>query len=121
MPQTIVPASIAADKTKLYLDHQSKLILRTRYSASIKVCGRQVLSIFCVNERTGTKETSRKIKPTISADEKLMPDAGGTNSSPVRAMGKWKYRSQHCGHLRRMSQVTAGTTAPPIIQYSSGW
>lgn len=33
MPQTIVPASIAADKTKLYLDHQSKLILRTRYSA----------------------------------------------------------------------------------------
>lgn len=34
MPQTIVPASIAADKTKLYLDHQSKLILRTRYSAS---------------------------------------------------------------------------------------
>ena len=86
MPQTIVPASIAADKTKLYLDHQSKLILRTRYSA--RPTHTHVSTYRRQRGQTGSTSHPRKIKPTMSDDEKLMPDAGGTSSSPVKAIGK---------------------------------
>lgn len=92
-PQMIVPASMAADSTKLYLDHHSKFLRRTRYSGNLAAAA----STHTEAQLNGTRSAwlrkepdSRKMKPTMSDDEKLMPDAGGTNSRPVRAIGKWK-------------------------------